>query len=257
MDISTQELKDILNHYHDKFNAPEFIENDPIKIPHQFSKKEDIEIAGFLAATIAWGKREMIIKNAERMMLLMDNSPLEFVLNHSNKELLLFDKFVHRTFNGTDLIYFIRSLKNIYTNHIGLENVLSAKKEEQDTKEALVRFNKVFFELEDHPERTKKHVSNPAKGSSSKRLNMYIRWMTRKDNRGVDLGIWNSVSSHQLICPLDVHTGNVSRKLNLLSRKQNDWIAAKELTEKLKLFDTNDPVKYDFALFGAGINQEI
>jgi uncharacterized protein (TIGR02757 family) len=256
MKLNNEELYDFLEHYHDKYNRPDFIENDPICIPHLFTKKEDIEISGFLAATIAWGKREMIIKNAKNIIERMDNSPFDFIINYSTNDLKSVGGFVHRTFNSIDLSYFFKSLKNIYLNHKGLENVLNIESSETNTLNTLSKFNSIFFELDDYPLRTKKHVSNPLKGSAAKRLNMYYRWMTRNDDRGVDFGIWNNKSS-QLICPLDVHTGNISRKIGLLSRKQNDWKAALELTNNLKKFDPVDPVKYDFSLFGAGINTDI
>lgn len=250
------ELKDILEYYHDKFNNPQFIEHDPICIPHRFQQKEDIEIAGFFAATIAWGKREMIIKNANQLMELMDNQPHDFILNHSKNDLKHFNSFKHRTYNAIDVAYFIEALNHIYTKLGGLESILTAS---FSIKENITNFHHTFFALPNAPERTRKHVSNPSKGSSSKRLNMYLRWLIRKDKRGVDFGLWKSspIGSSDLICPLDVHTGNVARKLGLLKRKQNDWNAAEELTNELKKFDPNDPVKYDFALFGAGIHKEI
>ncbi len=251
-------LKDFLEEKVDKYNRISFIESDPVSIPHQFTKKEDIEIAAFLSATIAWGQRVTIIKNANELMRRMDFAPHDFILNHSKKDLAQFKNFKHRTFNGADCIFFIHSLKNIYIKHGGLEKVFIGK----NVKESIINFRKIFFSIS-HPKRTEKHISNPEANSSAKRLNMFLRWMIRKDNRGVDFGIWNSpleggkrdiyLSPKNLMCPLDIHSGNVARKLGLLTRKQNDWQAVEELTSRLKEFDKNDPVKYDFALFGLGV----
>jgi len=250
--MTNKELKQFLNEKVIQYNQPKFIESDPIQIPHQFSKKEDIEIAGFLTATIAWGKRQMIIKNANRMMEFMDNSPYEFVTNHSKKELAQIQDFVHRTFNSIDFRFFITALKNIYNNHNGLEAVFASNIEENTMKNSIHQFKKVFFEIE-HPQRTTKHVSDPIKGSAAKRINMYLRWMVRQDNAGVDFGIWKNISPSKLSCPLDVHSGNVARKLGLLTRKQNDWKALRELDTSLRKLDAKDPTKYDFALFGLGV----
>lgn len=245
------ELKQFLNEKVEQYNQPKFIESDPIQIPHQFTKKEDVEIAGFLTATIAWGKRQMIIKNAQKMMELLGNSPYDFIMNHQEKD-LEFEHFVHRTFNLIDFKYFIKSLKNIYQNHNGLETIFSKNIKDESTKNSIHEFKKIFFEIE-HPQRTTKHVSDPIKGSAAKRINMYLRWMVRNDQKGVDFGIWKTISPSVLSCPLDVHSGNVARKLGLLNRKQNDWKALQELDNNLRLLDKNDPVKYDFALFGLGI----
>jgi uncharacterized protein (TIGR02757 family) len=247
--LNRQEIYQLLEEKYDLFNRKSFIESDPISIPHLFTKKEDIEISGFLAATIAWGQRKTIVNNAKRIVELMDNSPYDFVLNHSKKELESFTDFKHRTFNSIDLSYFITSLKNIYTKHNGLENVFSSN---DDMQLAINYFKQVFFEI-DHPARTTKHVSDPLKNSSAKRINMYLRWMVRKDKRGVDFGIWDKLNPEYLMCPLDVHSGNVARKLGLLNRKQNDWKAVVELTNMLKKFDSKDPIKYDFSLFGLGV----
>ncbi len=253
--LNSSELKDFLDEKYDLYNRSHFIESDPISIPHQFSKKEDIEIAGFLAATIAWGQRVTIINNANKLMKLMDNSPHDFILNAKEKDLERFANFKHRTFNEVDSVFFIKSLQNIYKKHKGLQHAfglssnLSDKK--IDTFNSLINFRKVFFSIP-HPARTGKHVSNVAENSSSKRLCMYLRWMVRKDNRKVDFGIWNSPPS-LLMCPLDVHSGNVARKLGLLKRTQNDWKAVEELTARLRKLDASDPVKYDFALFGLGV----
>ncbi len=245
------ELKEFLDEKVIKYNNPDFIESDPIQIPHLFSKKEDIEIAGFLAATIAWGNRKMIIRNSSKMVELLGNSPYDFVMNHTDDDLANFDGFVHRTFNADDFKFFIKSLKNIYQNHNGLEAILSTKNE-NNYKLAIHNFKKVFFEI-NHQQRTLKHVSDPLKGSASKRINMFLRWMVRNDKTGVDLGIWKTHNSAHLHCPLDVHSGNVARKLGILTRKQNDWNALNELDLTLRQFDKYDPVKYDFALFGLGV----
>ncbi len=253
-----EDIKQLLDQKFLQFNTKEFIENDPILIPRRFKRKEDIEIAGFLAATIAWGNRRSIINNATRLMELMDDSPFEFVSQHTNRDLKRFDEFVHRTFNGTDCKFFIRSLKNIYAKHGSMEAAFSKGLEENDQniKNAIVHF-RVQFLKPSHEKRTEKHISNPLGNSSAKRLCMYLRWMVRKDTKGVDFGIWKSIRPSQLCLPLDVHTGNVSRKLGLLKRKQDDWKAVEEITEVLRQFDPNDPVKYDFSLFGLGVNREI
>ncbi|CAM1367910.1 conserved protein of unknown function [Tenacibaculum soleae] len=245
------ELKEFLDEKVLKYNNPNFIESDPIQIPHQFSLKEDIEIAGFLAATIAWGNRKMIIRNSLKMVDLLGNSPYDFVMNHSEDDLTNFDGFVHRTFNADDFKFFIKSLKNIYQNHNGLEAVLLTKNTD-NYKLAIHNFKQIFFEIQ-HQQRTLKHVSDPLKGSASKRINMFLRWMVRNDNTGVDLGIWKTHNPAHLHCPLDVHSGNVARKLGILTRKQNDWKALSELDITLREFDVKDPVKYDFALFGLGV----
>ncbi len=246
------ELANFLNEKVVEYNQPKFIESDPIQIPHKFSKKEDIEIAGFLTATIAWGKRQMIIKNANRMMELLDNSPYDFVMHHSEKDLDSFDNFVHRTFNVTDFKFFVKSLQNIYKNHNGLESIFAKNIINNSTANAIHEFKKVFFEIE-HLPRTTKHVSDPLKGSAAKRLNMYLRWMVRTDAVGVDFGIWKTILPSVLSCPLDVHSGNVARKLGLIKRRQNDAKALTELDKNLRILDSNDPVKYDFALFGLGV----
>ena len=249
------DLKDFLEEKYDKYNRISFIESDPICIPHQFTQKEDIEIAGFLAATIAWGQRVTIINNANKMMKLMGNNPHDFIMSAKKKDVSRFDNFVHRTFNGIDAAFFIKSIQNIYKNHGGLQNAFSptSNVKSDHTLEAIMNFRKIFFSIE-HPYRTGKHVSNPSENSSAKRLCMYLRWMVRNDNQGVDFGIWKtSLLPSHLMCPLDVHSGNVARKLGLLKRTQNDWKAVEELTGNLKKFDAKDPVKYDFALFGLGV----
>lgn len=249
--MNSEELKEFLDAKVEQYNNPKFIELDPIQIPHQFSLKEDIEITAFLIATIAWGKRQMIIKNANRMVEIMGNSPYDFVINHSEKELQDLS-FVHRTFNGTDFAFFIKSLQNIYKNHQGLEDLFSAFPSDKNNKQTIHNFKKIFFKIP-HQQRTTKHVSDPMKGSASKRINMFLRWMVRRDNSGVDFGLWKDIPMSKLSCPLDVHSGNVARKLGLLNRKQNDWKALEELDTSLRNLDANDPTKYDFALFGLGV----
>jgi uncharacterized protein (TIGR02757 family) len=250
--MNSSELKAFMDEKADFYNHPRFIETDPIQIPHRFTLKEDIEISGFLAATIAWGNRKMIIQNAHKMIQMMGNSPYDFIISHSKKELEKLDHFVHRTFNGDDFKTFIIALQNIYKNHGGMETVFSGFPAEQKMHQSIHEFRNLFFEIE-HNSRTQKHLSDPMKNSASKRLHMFLRWMVRNDNKGVDLGIWKKISPAQLSCPLDVHTGNIARKLGLLERKQNDGKALEELDNHLRKFDINDPVKYDFALFGLGV----
>ena len=254
MNQNIEDLKTFLDSKYLLYNSLSFIETDPISIPHLYSSKEDIEISGFLAATLAWGQRLTIINNTKKLMGWMDDAPLDFILNFTQQDLKLFQRFVHRTFNGIDCEYFLWSLKNIYQNYGSLENAFcgSFQPDELNVKNAIVTFRKVFFEL-DHPTRTQKHIANPEKKSSAKRLNMFLRWMVRTDDRGVDFGVWRKISPAQIICPLDVHSAKVARKLGLLKRNINDWSAAEELTNNLKLLDNTDPVKYDFALFGLGI----
>jgi uncharacterized protein (TIGR02757 family) len=250
--ITPNELKSFLDEKVDLYNNPKFIESDPIQIPHLFSLKEDIEIAGFLTATIAWGNRKMIITNSKKMMALMGNLPYDFILNHQDHHLENLENFVHRTFNGKDYITFIKSLQNIYQNHGGLETIFNKNQEPNSMQKSISEFKKVFFEVE-HIYRTQKHISDPHNNSAAKRINMFLRWMVRQDNNGVDFGIWKNISSSSLSCPLDVHSANVARKLGLLSRKQNDAKALLELDTNLRLLDAKDPVKYDFALFGLGV----
>jgi len=250
--MNNSELKEFLDEKVELYNNPNFIESDPIQIPHLFQTKEDIEIAGFLSATIAWGNRKMIINNAKKMMDLMGNSPYDFVMSHKDDQLESLENFVHRTFNGQDFIGFIKSLQHIYLHHNGLEAVFSNHIENNSTQKSISEFKKIFFEI-NHLSRTQKHISDPMNGSAAKRINMMLRWFCRQDNKGVDLGIWKSIPASALSCPLDVHSGNVARKLELLSRKQNDAKALAELDASLRLLDPNDPAKYDFALFGLGV----
>ncbi|MFC0604325.1 TIGR02757 family protein [Winogradskyella pulchriflava] len=252
MKLKKAELKDFLDEKVKLYNNPKFIDSDPIQVPHEFSKKEDIEIAAFLTATIAWGNRKSIINNANRMMDLLDHSPFEFVTQHQDADLDRFDGFVHRTFNSEDLKQFMKSLQHIYKTHQSLEMVFSKYAAQNSLQHSIHEFKKLFFDIP-HLERSKKHVSDPLKNSAAKRINMYLRWMVRNDNAGVDFGIWKSLSPAQLSCPLDVHSGNVARKLGLLKRKQNDGKALAELDTNLRKLDPSDPVKYDFALFGLGV----
>jgi len=252
-DLNSIELKDFLDEKFDLYNRESFIDSDPIQIPTRFSKKEDIEIAGFLSAGIAWGQRPTIIRNANRLMELMDQQPFEFLMNASETEFGNFKDFKHRTFNGDDCIFFLKSLRNIYRNHSGLESVFTlGYKQSGNIKGVLSYFRKVFFEI-DHQQRTQKHISNVDKKSAAKRLNMFLRWMVRKDDRKIDFGLWNNINMSDLYLPLDVHTGNVGRKLGLLTRNQNDWQSVDEITSNLRKLDPTDPVKYDYALFGLGI----
>ncbi|MBN2164891.1 MAG: TIGR02757 family protein [Marinilabiliaceae bacterium] len=244
------EITEFLNEKADQYNRIGFIETDPVSIPHRFSLKEDIEISGFLSAALAWGNRKAIIKSANQLMEMMDESPLDFVVNSSEYEINRLGKFVYRTFNGFDIQFFIRSLKKIYQYHGGLESVFMHDYK-GDLKDSLIYFRKVF--MGDAIVRTGKHVADVQKGSTGKRLNMYLRWMVRNDNRGVDFGLWKDINPGHLYLPLDLHTGNVGRKLGLLKRKQNDWKAVDDITSVLRKIDSLDPIKYDFALFGLGV----
>jgi uncharacterized protein (TIGR02757 family) len=251
MAMTQNELKEFLDAKVLQYNTVDFIEPDPISVPHRYSLKEDIEIAGFLASTIAWGNRKMITKNAHRMMDLLGNSPYDFVMNHNQYQLERLEGFVHRTFNSEDFKYFIEALRHIYSHKGGLETIFIENQTTTSLQPAIHELHKAFFEIP-HLNRIRKHVADPQKGSVAKRINMMLRWFCRKDQGGVDLGIWD-ISPCKLSCPLDVHSGNVARKLGLLSRKQNDVKALAELDSSLRLLDPNDPVKYDFALFGLGI----
>ena len=250
--MTNSELQTFLDEKVIQYNTLDFIESDPVQIPHLFSQKEDIEIAGFLASSIAWGNRKMIIKNSHKMMDLIGNSPYDFVMSHNDYQLEKLEGFVHRTFNSDDFKHFIKALKHIYINKGGLENIFIQNQTETSLQPAIHALHEIFFEIP-HLTRTRKHVADPNKGSVSKRINMCLRWFVRNDNAGVDLGIWKGISPSKLSCPLDVHSGNVARKLGLLTRKQNDGKALTELDSKLRELDPNDPVKYDFALFGLGI----
>ena len=247
-------LKDFLDARVEKYNQPAFIKDDPISVPHFFSKNQDIEIAGFFAAVFSWGNRTTIINKSKELMQLMDNAPYDFCLDHSLKELKRLVSFKHRTFSTTDLLYFIEFFKYHYSKHKSLEPAFT--KHGATIEEMLTGFHHYFFSLEHVPARTKKHIATPERRSSCKRLNMFLRWMVRDDNKGVDFGIWKNISPSQLICPIDLHVARVARRLDILKRKQTDWQAALELTQYLRTLDRDDPVKYDFALFGLGVMEK-
>ncbi|WP_299179604.1 TIGR02757 family protein [uncultured Chryseobacterium sp.] len=254
--MNFEELKSFLDEKADQYNNPDFIDNDPLQIPYRFSVKQDIEIAGFLSATISWGNRKSIIKSAEKMLDIMGNSPYDFVLNYSEKDLKsIQDKSIHRTFNGEDFAYFVRQFNRIYKENESLENLFMLKDGEINFLHAIERFRSRFLETEKH--RSHKHISSPYKNSSAKRIIMFLRWMIRKDKRGVDFGIWENIDQKYLSIPLDVHTGNISRKLELITRTQNDWKTVEELDHVIRKFDEKDPAKYDFALFGLGVTKEL
>jgi uncharacterized protein (TIGR02757 family) len=250
-----KDLKIFLNRKVDLYNQPSFIKDDPISIPHRFTKKQDIEIAGFFAAIFAWGNRATIINKSKELMGLMDNDPYNFCLSHSNTDLKKLLAFKHRTFNATDLLYFISFFKMHYSKHHSLETAFTKwmHKKDETVENGLKGFYHYFFSLPDIPERTKKHIASPEKNSSCKRLNMYLRWMVRSDDNGVDFGIWEKIAPAQLICPLDVHVVRVAKELKLLQKQPVNWQAALELTAFLRTLDKADPVKYDFALFGMGV----
>jgi uncharacterized protein (TIGR02757 family) len=254
-----QELYELLEAKADLFNRPSFIENDPICIPHAYQKKQDIEISGLLAAVLAWGQRKTIINKCREFFAMMDHAPHDFILHHSEDELKPFENFRHRTFNGTDALYFIEYLHHFYQQHDSLEVAFAdgLTPGDEDTRSALVHFHRTFFSLPFAPQRTRKHIATPERNSACKRLNMYLRWMVRHDNRGVDFGLWNRISPAQLVCPCDLHVDRVARRLGLISRKQTDWQTATELTANLRQFDPQDPVRYDFALFGLGIEERM
>jgi len=254
--VKKQALKALLEEKYRQFNRPDFIENDPVSIPHRFSKKQDIEIAALFAAILAWGQRSTIIKSCNTLLNWMDNDPHRFILHHTAADLKPFEGFVHRTFNSTDALYFITFLQWFYQRHDSLEEAFAVQADEEDVGPALIRFHQLFFSLPFYPERTRKHIPTPARKSACKRLNMLLRWMVRCDNQGVDLGLWKTIKPAQLICPCDIHVERTARRLGLLRRKQTDWLAAVELTRALRQFDAHDPVKYDFALFGLGIAEK-
>ena len=248
-------IKILLDEYVDRYNKSDFIANDPILIPHRFKKLQDIEIAGFWVAMLAWGQRVTIINKAEELMALMDNAPHDFIVNHKEKDRKAFLGFKHRTFQATDTLYFLEFLQNHYKKHNSLETAFTQNFDSTNltTEKALIDFQEYFFSLPNAPQRTRKHVATPARKSSCKRLNMFLRWMVRKDDRNIDFGLWKKISPSQLMIPLDVHVARVAAALGLLKRKQRDWSAVVELTTALRQFDANDPVKYDFALFGHGV----
>ncbi len=249
---------DFLNRKVAEYNQPSFIEKDPISVPHRYTLQQDKEIAGFFAAVFAWGNRAIIIKKCAELMQRMDNSPYEFIVGHHEKERKKLLGFKHRTFNDTDLLYFVEFLQQHYRQYDTLETAFTRgiKKNDYNTENALTGFYNYFFSLEDVPGRTTRHIASPAKKSTCKRLSMFLRWMVRTDEQGVDFGIWKKIQPHQLICPVDLHVARVARRFNLLRRSQNDWQTAVELTETLKKLDPQDPVKYDFALFGLGVMEK-
>ncbi|WP_295127094.1 TIGR02757 family protein [uncultured Chitinophaga sp.] len=236
------------------YNQPAFIDGDPVSIPHRFTKLQDIEIAGLFAAILAWGNRTTIINKSKELMGLFDNAPYDYILNHQPRDRMSLMSFTHRTFNGLDLLYFVEYLQHYYTNVTSLEYAFSGHMDPSDptVEKGLIGFQKMFFMLE-HPERTRKHISTPAKNSACKRLNMYLRWMVRKDENGVDFGIWQHIKPSQLVCPMDVHVARVAARLGMIEKAEANWRTAVELTEQLKEMDPKDPVKYDFALFGLGV----
>jgi uncharacterized protein (TIGR02757 family) len=254
--IPAAELKEFLEEKYLRFNNPSFIENDPISIPHMFATDADREIAGFLAATIAWGRRDLILRSSHKLIDAMGNAPHDFILSAGKDELKRFAGFVHRTFNGQDCITFMRGLQQIYRNHNSMEDVIMEGRNGNGTlMDGISHLRSVFFMMS-HERRSEKHFADLNSGSAGKKFFMFLRWMVRNDNHGVDFGIWKRISPSELYIPLDLHSGNTARKLGLLRRKQNDFRAVEELTSELIRFDPDDPVKYDFALFGLGVNEE-
>lgn len=256
--MEKENLKDFFEAKVKQYNRPSFIKDDPVCIPHLFTKKQDIEIAGLFAAIFAWGNRTTIINKSKELMGLMENEPHDFCLNHSENDLRSLLQFKHRTFNATDLLYFIAFLKHHYTNNNSLETAFLKipRGGEHTMEQSLIHFHNYFFSLEHVPGRTKKHIATPYKGSTCKRINMYLRWMVRRDKNGVDFGIWKKISPADLVCPIDLHVARVAKRFDLLHRKQTDWLAAVELTAYLKKLDPLDPVKFDFALFGLGVMEK-
>lgn len=250
-------LKSFLESKTGQYNRPEFIAPDPVSIPHRFTKKEDIEIAGFLTALISWGRRPAILKSAQNLMQLMDNAPYAFIMHHNDDDLKRLTDFVYRTFNSSDLLFLVEALRRIYLEQGGLENVCETSFRQTGTVKGLITGLREELLKSSHLPRSEKHLAAPEKGSAAKRINMFLRWMVRRDDKGVDFGIWKGIPPSELMIPLDIHSGNTARKLGLLHRKQNDWKAVEELTEKLLGFDSADPVKYDFALFGTGVNEKL
>jgi uncharacterized protein (TIGR02757 family) len=253
--LEIQSIFDLLESNYRKYNRPEFIENDPIFIPHQYTRLQDVEISGFFAATLAWGSRKVILRKGNELMSLMDNSPFDFVMHHSESDLKSMNSFKHRTFNSSDLLYFIHFFKKYYAVHTTLEDAFLPNAEGGDIESGLTGFHTLFINDEYFPSRTIKHVSTPSRNSACKRLNMYMRWMVRHDRQQVDFGLWRRIKPAQLVCPCDLHVERVARALELIKQSKGGWKMAKELTDNLKLFDAADPVKYDFALFGLGMNR--
>jgi len=245
-------LKPFLDQKVMEYNTPGFIPNDPVSIPHRFSRKQDIEITGMWTAILSWGLRATIIRKCTELFEMMWNSPYEFIVNHSDEDLKQLQSFKHRTFNATDTLYFISFLREYYSANESLEDLFLA----DSMEDGLKRFHREFFRLPYAPNRTKKHIATPERNSACKRLNMFLRWMVRRDNAGVDFGLWDRIDPAALICPCDLHVDRVARKLGLIKRKQTDWHTAMELTDNLRILDARDPVKYDFALFGLGIEEK-
>ncbi len=248
-------LRDLLENRHDRYNRADFIAEDPISLPHRFTQREDIEIAGFWAATLAWGRRSSILSSGRRLLALMDDAPADFTHRATGRDLDRLQGFVHRTFNGTDAVFFVQGLQRLYRHEGGLMGFFARHCPPQapDTGEALAALHAWFFAQPEALPRSRRHLSDPSRGSAAKRLSMFLRWMVRRDSRGVDFGLWSAPRPCQLVCPLDVHTAGISRQLGLLRRKTNDWKAARELTDRLRQFDATDPVRFDFALFGLGV----
>lgn len=253
------DLQQYLDEVVGRCNRPDFISSDPISIPHQFTRLQDIEIMGFWVAMLAWGQRVTIINKANELIQLMDGAPYEFIIQHEEKDRERFASFKHRTFQYTDTLYFLEFFQQYYRRHHSLEDAFSRHlmPEDDTVEKALLGFHELFFSLEHAPKRTRKHVSTPARKSTCKRLNMFLRWMVREDDQGVDFGLWKSIGASRLLMPLDVHVDRVARKHGLITRKQTDWKTVLELTENLRAFDPEDPVKYDFALFGLGVLGEV
>lgn len=249
------EYKEFLEYHVQRFNNLSFIQYDPISIPHLFVKKEDIEIAGLLTALISWGNRTAILKSGRQLMKVMNHSPFDFVVHADKKDLKTVSHFYYRTLNGDDMLFLVTALQNIYRNKGGMETIAQKGYDSnKNIKDVIIHIREAFLETP-HLNRSEKHLANPDKGSAAKRLNMFLRWMIRKDEKGVDFGLWKNIPDSGLMCPLDVHSGRIARQLKLLTRKQNDWQAVEELTAYLRKFDANDPVKYDFALFGIGMSK--
>jgi uncharacterized protein (TIGR02757 family) len=258
MKVSSQ-TKVILNEAFLRYHNADFIKDDPLQIPHQFTQLQDIEIMALFSSILAWGQRKTIINNCKKLVKLFDNQPYNFILNHADKDLKRFEDFKHRTFNATDLLYFIEFLKQHYQQHESLENAFTRSLSATDTnvEPALIGFHNYFTSLEYFPVRTRKHIASPKRNSACKRLNMFLRWMVRKDEKNIDFGLWKGIKPSQLLCPLDIHVERQARTLKLITRKQSDFKTVLELTDNLKKLDPNDPVKYDFALFGMGIEQNL
>jgi uncharacterized protein (TIGR02757 family) len=254
--IPASEIKQFLEEKYLTYNNPGFIECDPISIPHSFSDNRDKEVSGFLTAAIAWGRRDLILRSSHLMFDLMDNAPFDFITSSSDNDLERLGRFVHRTFNGNDFTCFVRGLRNIYSSFNSMEDaILEGMPDGAGVKDGLSHLRKIFFSIA-HEKRAEKHFADVNGGAAGKRLNMFLRWMVRRDDKGVDFGIWKKIDPSMLYIPLDLHSGNTARQLGLLTRKQNDWKAVEELTVVLREFDAADPVKYDFALFGLGVNEK-